>query len=297
MKKLILYGAGETGRKWSKKLGDNVFCFVDRDSNKIGTKIDGKEVLGINELLDFKEEYVLFISTQEKYKKEIEDFLIEMNLKDKIITTPYWEKDNKIHLQAVTFNTKMEGKNFIGSNSAVLNSNLGYGTYIANRTNLQNVKIGKFTAIGSNVCNIIGQHPTSQFVSIHPAFYSIDNSIGYSLVSRNKFQEMRYSEEKYSVSIGNDVWIGNNVQIMEGVTIADGSIIGAGAVVIHDTEPYSINAGVPAKKIRYRFKQEVIEKLCDLKWWDRDISWIEKNAELFENVEEFLQHVQENNEN
>lgn len=54
------------------------------------------------------------------------------------------------------------------------------------------------------------------------------------------------------ISIGNDVWIGYGAQIMAGVTIADGCVIGAGAVVTKDTEPYSVNAGVPARKISQR---------------------------------------------
>lgn len=54
--------------------------------------------------------------------------------------------------------------------------------------------------------------------------------------------------------IGNDVWIGYGAIIMSGVKINDGSIIAAGSVVTHDTEPYSIYAGVPAKKIKNRFE-------------------------------------------
>lgn len=53
--------------------------------------------------------------------------------------------------------------------------------------------------------------------------------------------------------IGDDVWIGFGSIVMGGVKIANGTIIGAGSVVTHDTEPYSIYAGVPAKKIRDRF--------------------------------------------
>lgn len=55
-----------------------------------------------------------------------------------------------------------------------------------------------------------------------------------------------------SIVIGDDVWIGYDVKIMPGVTIADGSVIGAGSVVTKDTEPYSVYAGVPAKKISSR---------------------------------------------
>ena len=56
--------------------------------------------------------------------------------------------------------------------------------------------------------------------------------------------------------IGNDVWVGYGAIIMSGVHIADGTIIAAGALVIHDTQPYSIYGGVPAKYIKKRFEKE-----------------------------------------
>lgn len=57
--------------------------------------------------------------------------------------------------------------------------------------------------------------------------------------------------------IGNDVWIGYGAIIMGGVTIHDGAIIAAGSVVSKDVEPYSIYAGVPAKKIKDRFESDI----------------------------------------
>lgn len=54
------------------------------------------------------------------------------------------------------------------------------------------------------------------------------------------------------VTIGDDCWLAANVVVMKGVTIAEGSVIGAGAVVTKDTEPYSINVGIPARKIAER---------------------------------------------
>jgi galactoside O-acetyltransferase len=54
------------------------------------------------------------------------------------------------------------------------------------------------------------------------------------------------------IRIGNDVWIGSNAVITADVEIADGTVVGAGAVVTRSTEPYSIVAGVPARKIGQR---------------------------------------------
>jgi acetyltransferase-like isoleucine patch superfamily enzyme len=58
------------------------------------------------------------------------------------------------------------------------------------------------------------------------------------------------------VIIEKDVWIGANVTILKGVIVGIGSIIAAGSIVNKNIEPYSIYAGVPAKKIGDRFLSE-----------------------------------------
>jgi len=57
-----------------------------------------------------------------------------------------------------------------------------------------------------------------------------------------------------STIIGNDVWIGHRATLLAGISIGQGSIVAAGAVVTKDVPPYSIVAGVPARKIAERFK-------------------------------------------
>lgn len=52
------------------------------------------------------------------------------------------------------------------------------------------------------------------------------------------------------VKIKDDVWIGAGVIILSGITIGECSVIGAGAVVTKDVEPYTVVAGVPARKIK-----------------------------------------------
>ena len=100
------------------------------------------------------------------------------------------------------------------------------------------------------------------------------------------FDEFKYSNYPYAVSIGNDVWIGADVRIMEGVKIADGTIIGAGGVVVKDTEPYMILGGVPARLIGERFSKRQIEFLLELKWWNKSEDWIRNHAAYFKNIHE-----------
>lgn len=62
----------------------------------------------------------------------------------------------------------------------------------------------------------------------------------------------RQPQTKLGIVIEDDVWIGTGARILDGVTLATGSVVGAGAVVTRSTEPYSINVGVPARKIGER---------------------------------------------
>jgi acetyltransferase-like isoleucine patch superfamily enzyme len=55
-----------------------------------------------------------------------------------------------------------------------------------------------------------------------------------------------------TIIIEDDCWIGYNAVLLKGVHIEKGSIIGAGAIVNKSVPPYSINAGVPAKTIKFR---------------------------------------------
>ena len=74
--------------------------------------------------------------------------------------------------------------------------------------------------------------------------------------------------------IGNDVWIGQNAVILPGVNIGDGAIIGANSVVGSNIAPYTIVAGNPAKVIRKRFDEELIDLMLRFKWWDKSITEI-----------------------
>lgn len=77
-------------------------------------------------------------------------------------------------------------------------------------------------------------------------------------------ESIAHTNETKKVKIGNDVWIATRVIIKDGISIGDVAIIGAGAVVVKDVPPYAVVGGVPAKVIKYRFNQDIIDRLLAL---------------------------------
>ncbi len=96
-------------------------------------------------------------------------------------------------------------------------------------------------------------------------------------------------DNKGDIVVGSDVWIGYEAVILAGVTIGDGAVVGARAVVTRDVPPYTIVGGVPAKPIRKRFSDGVIQRLLELKWWDWPVERIAANLEAIQSGD--IQHL------
>lgn len=295
-KKLVLYGAGECGLQWLNRIGEKaVWKFADSDSDKAKKKFGDKEVLNISQLNDYKDSIEIFISVSENYQEEIRETLRLAGMNTCIVESPYLFSTVRMGKNSrLNIGSTFEGENYIGDGSRIENSYMGYASYISNSTTLQNVKIGRYCAISEGVSVIRGQHPTKQFVSIHPAFYSPGNSASsICYVSEELYKEFNYVESGYVVDIGNDVWIGKNVQLMEGITIGNGAVIAAGAVVTKDVQPYAIVGGIPAKLIRDRFSEDEKVFLDKLQWWNKSEEWIKENAKYFSNIT-ILQKMENN---
>ena len=197
-----------------------------------------------------------------------------------------------------TLSTVFEGYNTIGRNSEIINSSIGLCSYISEYSRVKNTKIGRFCSIGPDFHTIFGNHPTSKFVSTHPAFFSTRKQAGISFVTENTFEEFSEpleSNSSYSISIGNDVWIGAKVSILDGIKIGDGAVIAAGSVVVKDVKPYEIVGGVPAKTIKNRFNKQIINDLLNTQWWNFEINDLKASVENFQNIDTFLNKIKSKN--
>lgn len=149
--------------------------------------------------------------------------------------------------------------------------------------------IGKFCSIAKGVEFVMnGANHMLDCLSTYP-FGIIDEFQGLS----RGFSDRGI---KGDTIIGNDVWIGQNVTILPGVHIGDGAVIGANSVVGKDIPPYAIAVGNPIQIKRYRFDEETINLLLELKWWDKSIEEIKKlipllDADLCESKEELKKLV------
>lgn len=136
------------------------------------------------------------------------------------------------------FNLKYVSKSFYLSPASKVSSDLiakDYSYIGPNSIIYPKVKLGKYSMIANNVSIIGGDHNFNKPMT--PIIFS----------GRGVLKE---------TLIGDDVWIGAFAVISAGVTIGDGSIIAMGSIVTKNIPPFTIYGGVPAIKIRDRFKNE-----------------------------------------
>jgi acetyltransferase-like isoleucine patch superfamily enzyme len=152
--------------------------------------------------------------------------------------------------------------------------------------------VGNFCSIAEGVNIYLGGNHRTDWVTTYPFGHRNQNIF-------NTFNGQGHPSTKGGITIGNDVWIGRNATIMSGVTIGDGAVIANNSHVVKNVEPYSLVGGNPAKFIKYRFTQEQIEKLLEIKWWYWDDDKINKFTPLLcnNNIDEFIeQALNEKNE-
>ena len=125
------------------------------------------------------------------------------------------------------------------------------------------LEIGRFCSIANDVVFVMGGNHRLDYPSLYPF--------------RSMFEGGCTSYSKGDIVIEDDVWIGYGAIILSNVHIGRGAVIAAGSIVTKDVPPYSIYGGNPARLIRRRFDEDVIDSLMKI-----DFSKITKeNHSLF----------------
>lgn len=182
-------------------------------------------------------------------------------------------------------NSKINSTAKIYSGTSFYNSNIGRYSYVGYDCEVYNCDIGSFCSIANGFIAGGAKHPID-WVSTSPVFYNVNGGTGYHL-GNNEIELVKRT------IIGHDVWIGSRVIVMQGVKIGNGAIIGAGSVVTKDVPPYAIVAGCPAKVIRYRFDDNIINKLEALKWWNLSDNQLTKLSKWIGNPIVFIERCKE----
>lgn len=169
----------------------------------------------------------------------------------------FHNKKNRRRIESldVSLNAKFGNYVIIGKNSMIDdNTVIGEHTFVGKNCNITKAVIGRYCSIANNVSIGQGEHDLER-ISTSSLFYSN----GYETLT------------KQPCNIGNDVWIGTDSIILRGVQVSDGAVIGANSVVTKDIPRFAIAVGSPAKVIRYRFEPEMIDKVINSKWWDKEL--------------------------
>ena len=161
----------------------------------------------------------------------------------------------------------------IGPFVRLFNSHVGKYSRVSKGCSLLFTSIGNFCSLSDHVQLGAGRHPLN-YASTSQLFYNY-NSLS------NQWVRPISLEQNLPITIGSDVWIGSRSLVMGGVNIGHGAVVGSRALVTKNVPPYAIVAGVPAKVIKYRFSQEIIDRLLQIQWWEFNDKKIHEHIDFF----------------
>ncbi len=189
-----------------------------------------------------------------------------------------------VHPSAVVTNCVLGAWTQIAHDASLTDSSLGDYSYVMQHAQIIGTQIGRFCSVASFVRLNPGNHPLERPTSHHMTYRA--RQYGFAVDDDTDFFAWR---EAHPVHIGHDVWIGHNATVLPGVSVGNGAAIGAGAVVTKNVPAYTVVAGVPARTIRPRFKENVAEQLERIAWWNWSRAELEARFLDFRDMPSFLE--------
>lgn len=189
--------------------------------------------------------------------------------------------NTEVGTKTIVYKSKIIGNVQIGKNCKIYYADInGNNIHIGNNTSVSGPNVQIYQKINKI---IIGSYCSIARNTTFQEHNHNAKKISTHFIGLNIFNEKWENEfvSKGDIKVGNDVWIGTACVILGGAIIGDGAIVAANSVVIGEVPPYSIVAGSPAKVIGFRFCEEIISNLKELKWWEWSEEKIIRNKDLF----------------
>lgn len=137
------------------------------------------------------------------------------------------------------------------------------------------VRMGRYCSIAVDCRPIGSRHPIEWASSSKLTYRGSPSTAEWAEAVHNDFNDGTFEsastpkpDSKIDITIEHDVWMGSDVQLAQELIIGTGSVIGTGAIVTRNVEPYMIVGGIPARIIRPRFNEKLIEKFLASRWWE-----------------------------
>lgn len=151
------------------------------------------------------------------------------------------------------------------------NISIGRGTYgpisVLSSDPNPSLSIGSYCSIAQEVTFIIrDDHPLDRFST-------------YPFRAMTLGENVAEATGDGSIVVEDDVWIGYRSTVLDGVRIGRGGVVAAGSVVTKDVPPYTIVGGVPARPIKKRFSDQLINCLMLVDYEKVDTAFIKNHLE------------------